>query len=65
MPSNQATWLISAPQDGDSEGLIQELQYKLQQQLRSFDTSDVSQLAVPAFKVSRLSPPSHSLLYSP
>lgn len=54
MPSNQATWLISAPQDGDSEGLIQELQYKLQQQLRSFDTNDVSQLAVPAFKVGTL-----------
>lgn len=51
MPSDQATWLISAPQDGDSEGLVQELQFKFQQQLRSFDKNTLTQITVPAFKV--------------
>jgi len=25
MPSDQSTWLVSVPQDGDSEGLIEEI----------------------------------------
>ncbi|GJJ08827.1 hypothetical protein Clacol_003046 [Clathrus columnatus] len=54
MPSDQATWIISAPQDGDSEGLVQELQYKFQQQLRSFDKNNITQFVIPAFKVGTL-----------
>ena len=51
MPSDQATWLISAPQDGDSEGLLQELESSFKKEIRSFDRSSLTQIPIPAFKV--------------
>ena len=53
MPSDQSTWLIAVPQDGDAEGLQQELETKFQQQLRTFDRSSLAQLSLPTFKVRR------------
>ena len=51
MPSDQSTWLIAVPQDGDSEGLQQELEARFQQQLKTFDRSTIAQLNMPTFKV--------------
>lgn len=48
MPSDQSTWLIAVPQDGDAEGLLPELTSKLPQHPR---TSNVAELAIPSFKV--------------
>ena len=45
MPSDQSTWLIAVPQDGDAEGLLHELTGKLPQHSRS------AELAIPSFKV--------------
>lgn len=49
MPSDQSTWLIAVPQDGDSEGLLPEITTKLHQQSRS---TTVAELHIPSFKVS-------------
>ncbi|KAL1728894.1 hypothetical protein EV714DRAFT_237779 [Schizophyllum commune] len=49
MPSDQATWLIAVPNDGDAEGIVQELQHKLKAPSRS-----VSQLGIPSFKTGTL-----------
>ncbi|KAJ6627167.1 hypothetical protein B0H10DRAFT_1779889 [Mycena sp. CBHHK59/15] len=51
MPSDQSTWLIAVPQDGDSEGLLQELTPKLSQQSKS---NAVAQLPIPSFKTGTL-----------
>jgi hypothetical protein len=51
MPSDQSTWLITVPQDGDSDGLIQELISKLSQQSKTFSQSSIGQLDIPSFKV--------------
>ncbi|KAJ7293344.1 hypothetical protein C8J57DRAFT_23403 [Mycena rebaudengoi] len=51
MPSDQSTWLIAVPQDGDSEGLLQELSPKLSQQSKS---NAIAQLAIPSFKAGTL-----------
>jgi hypothetical protein len=51
MPSDQSTWLITVPQDGDSDGLIQELTSKLSQQSKTFSQSSIGQLYIPSFKV--------------
>ncbi|KAJ3479173.1 hypothetical protein NLI96_g9247 [Meripilus lineatus] len=53
MPSDQSTWLISIPQDGDSEGLFQEVHTKLAGQSRSA-ASGLSQLPIPSFKTGTL-----------
>jgi hypothetical protein len=45
MPSDQSTWLIAVPQDGDSEGLLPEITSKLPQHTR------VAELGIPSFKV--------------
>jgi hypothetical protein len=45
MPSDQSTWLIAVPQDGDSEGLLPEITSKLPQLTR------VAELGIPSFKV--------------
>src|SRR5712671_6937012 len=58
MPSDQSTWIITAPQDGDSEGLLQELTSKLSQQSKTFSPSSVGQLYIPSFKVYCCAPPS-------
>jgi V-type H+-transporting ATPase subunit C len=51
MPSDQSTWLISAPLTGDSEGIEQELTFKLSQQSKSFSPSNLGQFSIPSFKV--------------
>ncbi|KZP04555.1 ATPase V1 complex subunit C [Athelia psychrophila] len=51
MPSDQSTWLIAVPQDGDSEGLLPEITTKLHQQSRS---TTVAELHIPSFKAGTL-----------
>ncbi|KZP32300.1 ATPase V1 complex subunit C [Athelia psychrophila] len=51
MPSDQSTWLIAVPQDGDSEGLLPEITTKLHQQSRS---TAVAELHIPSFKAGTL-----------
>jgi len=53
MPSDQSTWLIAVPNDGDAEGLHSEITSKLAQQSRSSQPS-VSELGIPAFKTGTL-----------
>lgn len=50
MPSDQSTWLISVPLDGDSEGLLEELAPKLAQHAK-LPVQDIAQLPIPSFKV--------------
>jgi V-type H+-transporting ATPase subunit C len=54
MPSDQSTWLIAVPQDGDSEGLLPEITSKLSQQSRSFPPNSVAELSIPSFKTGTL-----------
>ncbi|KAH9996568.1 ATPase V1 complex subunit C [Russula vinacea] len=54
MPSDQSTWIISVPQDGDSEGLLEELGTKLSQQSKTFTPSNIGQLTIPSFKTGTL-----------
>ena len=51
MPSDQSTWLLAVPQDGDAEGLFPEVTTKLTQQLRSFPVKNIAELSIPSFKV--------------
>ncbi|KAJ7071253.1 hypothetical protein C8F01DRAFT_1109736 [Mycena amicta] len=51
MPSDQSTWLISYPQDGDSEGLFEEVSPKLAQQSKS---NLVATFSIPTFKTGTL-----------
>ncbi|KAG9314647.1 ATPase V1 complex subunit C [Chiua virens] len=51
MPSDQSTWLIAIPNDGDAEGLLLEITSKLVQVSRS---SPVAEFAIPAFKTGTL-----------
>jgi hypothetical protein len=51
MPSDQSTWLIAVPQDGDSEGLLPEITTKLTQQSRLLPASSIAELSIPSFKV--------------
>ena len=50
MPSDQSTWLIAIPNDGDADGLLPEITSKLTQASRSSQTA-VTDFAIPAFKV--------------
>jgi len=52
MPSDQSTWLLSVPQDGDSEGLLQEIQAKFSS--KSLPTNGLTQFQIPAFKTGTL-----------
>jgi len=52
MPSDQSTWLIAVPQDGDAEGLFDELHNKLASQIKG--SSNISQLNIPSFKTGTL-----------
>ncbi|KAH8992012.1 hypothetical protein EDB92DRAFT_619642 [Lactarius akahatsu] len=54
MPSDQSTWLITVPQDGDTDGLLQELTSKLSQQSKTFSSSSIGQLYIPSFKTGTL-----------
>lgn len=49
MPSDQSTWLVSIPQDGDSEGTVQELHTKLGAPSKA--SAHLAQLPIPSFKV--------------
>ena len=49
MPSDESTWLIAIPQDGESEGSFQELHSKLAATSRS--APSLAQLPIPSFKV--------------
>jgi V-type H+-transporting ATPase subunit C len=51
MPSDQSTWLIAVPNDGDSEGVLPELGQKLAHQSKSFPRENLASLAIPTFKV--------------
>ncbi|KIK97653.1 hypothetical protein PAXRUDRAFT_135892 [Paxillus rubicundulus Ve08.2h10] len=53
MPSDQSTWLIVVPNNGDAEGLHSEITSKLAQQSRTSHSS-VSELEIPAFKTGTL-----------
>ncbi|KAG2160086.1 ATPase V1 complex subunit C [Suillus bovinus] len=48
MPSDQSTWLIAVPQDGDSESLLPEITNKLPQHTR------LAELGIPSFKTGTL-----------
>ncbi|KAI0085626.1 hypothetical protein BDY19DRAFT_430040 [Irpex rosettiformis] len=52
MPSDQSTWLIAIPHDGDSEGTLQELHDKLSAQSKV--PPSLSQLPIPSFKTGTL-----------
>jgi len=54
MPSDQSTWLIAVPLDGDSEGLEQEIATKLANQSRTFSKKDLGSLGIPTFKTGTL-----------
>ncbi|KAI5119923.1 hypothetical protein M0805_000888 [Coniferiporia weirii] len=54
MPSDQGTWLVAAPQDDDSEGIVHELTTKIQQQSRSFSPRNIAEFHVPSFKTGTL-----------
>lgn len=58
MPSDQSTWIVAIPQDGDSEGTLQELHSKLAAQSKT--APSLSPLAIPSFKVRTLHPSSHA-----
>ena len=51
MPSDLSTWLISVPQNGDSEGLLAELRGKLAAS-KALAATDIAELQVPGLKVS-------------
>lgn len=51
MPLEQSTWLISAPQDGDTEGLLHELGGQLEQQVKAVAPGNIAEFDVPSFKV--------------
>ena len=54
MPSDQSTWLVAVPHDGEAVGLHHELSSKLYHQCR-LPPSDVAELVIPSFKVVRMS----------
>ncbi|KAG6885950.1 hypothetical protein C0993_007452 [Termitomyces sp. T159_Od127] len=51
MPSDQSTWLIAIPNDGEAEGLSQELHSKLSQQSKF---AGLAQVEIPSFKTGTL-----------
>jgi len=53
MPSDLSSWLIAVPQDGDSEGLFQELQGKLDS-ARVLPKSNIAELQIPSLKAGTL-----------
>ncbi|TFK57433.1 ATPase, V1 complex, subunit C [Heliocybe sulcata] len=54
MPSDQSTWFISVPQDGESEGLLQEITTKLVRQSKALPPSNIAPLTIPSFKTGTL-----------
>ncbi|KAF8343051.1 ATPase V1 complex subunit C [Cantharellus anzutake] len=53
MPSDLSTWLVSVPNDGDAEGLLQEISGKLSQS-KALSPSNISELSVPSLKTGTL-----------
>jgi hypothetical protein len=51
MPSDQSTWLIAVPNDGDSVGVVPEIATKLSAQSKTLPRKNVAQFSIPAFKV--------------
>ncbi|OSX67744.1 hypothetical protein POSPLADRAFT_1127011 [Postia placenta MAD-698-R-SB12] len=51
MPSDQSTWLVAIPQDGDAEGVSHELSSKLAVNSRN-QAASLSALPIPSFKAS-------------
>ncbi|KAK7694419.1 hypothetical protein QCA50_001605 [Cerrena zonata] len=51
MPSDQSTWLLAIPQDGDADGAFQELHTKLG---GSKNSANLSPLVIPSFKTGTL-----------
>ena len=49
MPSDQSTWLLAIPNDGDAEGVVEELHTKLGS--GSKPSAYTAQLLIPSFKV--------------
>ncbi|EIW86516.1 ATPase V1 complex subunit C [Coniophora puteana RWD-64-598 SS2] len=54
MPSDQSTWLIAVPQDGDAEGLLPEITTKLSQQSKAYSRDTIAELGIPSFKTGTL-----------
>ncbi|KIP11477.1 hypothetical protein PHLGIDRAFT_83577 [Phlebiopsis gigantea 11061_1 CR5-6] len=52
MPSDQSTWLIAIPHNGDSEGTLQELHTNLGTQSKA--SPQLAQLPIPSFKAGTL-----------
>ncbi|GJE85935.1 ATPase V1 complex subunit C [Phanerochaete sordida] len=52
MPSDQSTWLVAIPLDGDAEGILQELSSKLGTSSRP--SADLAPLPIPSFKTGTL-----------
>ncbi|KAJ3571344.1 hypothetical protein NP233_g3813 [Leucocoprinus birnbaumii] len=53
MPSDQSTWLVAVPQNGDSEGLLEEITPKLTSQAK-LPSRNISPLTIPSFKTGTL-----------
>ncbi|CAE6436397.1 unnamed protein product [Rhizoctonia solani] len=53
MPSDQSSWLIAVPHDGDAEGLYQELSGKLETQ-KALSRSNLGEFKVPELKTGTL-----------
>ncbi|KIY45343.1 ATPase, V1 complex, subunit C [Fistulina hepatica ATCC 64428] len=54
MPSEQSTWLLSIPQDGDAEGSVHELSSKLSGSKSVSLSSSVAPIDIPTFKTGTL-----------
>ncbi|KAJ7597281.1 hypothetical protein C8J56DRAFT_919669 [Mycena floridula] len=54
MPSDQSTWLIAIPHNGDTEGIEQELISKFSSQSKSFSPNNMAQITIPSFKTGTL-----------
>ncbi|KIY63679.1 ATPase, V1 complex, subunit C [Cylindrobasidium torrendii FP15055 ss-10] len=54
MPSDQSTWLISAPLNGDTEGLFQEFSRKVAHQAKAVPPNNIAPLNIPTFKTGTL-----------
>lgn len=51
MPSDQCSWLIAVPSDGDAEGMYQELTGKFESQ-KALQRDSFSEFKIPELKVS-------------
>jgi len=54
MPSDQASWLVAVPLNGDTEGLYQDISAKFNGLSRSYAKNNVVQIDIPSFKTGTL-----------